>query len=49
MKKKIDIAKVLYYIVLVTLILSIVYVSIRIYDAPVSGDDVGIRTKSSYA
>lgn len=49
MKKKIDIAKVLYYIVLVTLILSIVYVSIRIYDAPVSSDDVGIRTKSSYA
>ncbi len=49
MKKKHNLTTIVYYIVLITLIMSIFYVSFRIFAAPVASEDTAVRTKSSYA
>ncbi len=40
--------KVLYWLVLGTLVASVIFIVIRIIQAPTVSDDIGVRTKSSY-
>ena len=48
MMKKTKFEKILYYVTLITLILSIIFVIARIITAPSSSEDPTIRVKSSY-